>query len=226
MFLKFVNVTKLQFLLRWQVFWHPDTEEIFINVFTTARPDGLQRWELNSHSLGGGSAGLISDFWGASWHRPCWDPRKIVIKHIENMLQMDTFTRFTSLFSKKFKPHKINNKIKEIRDRSRDPVILHLTLITRRHNRAHYNILILNISSHHLLPPFFWMSQYITWTEFVFLVLSHKTLSYSCSFLSSWHLTSVRIKLSIFRPRESSVSPVSHNGNYRTEEMSQIITIL
>ena len=146
MFLKFVNVTKLQFLLRWQIFWHPDTEEIFINVFTTARPDGLQRWELNSHSLGGGSAGLISDFWGASWHRPCWDPRKIVIKHIENMLQMDTFTRFTSLFSKKFKPHKINNKIKEIRDRSRDPVILHLTLLSRRHNRAHYNILILNIS--------------------------------------------------------------------------------
>ena len=56
---------------------------------------------------------------------------------------MDTFTRFTSLFSKKFKPHKINNKIKEIREKI-DCYFAYN--ITRRHTRAHYNILILNIS--------------------------------------------------------------------------------
>ena len=116
MFLKFVNVTKLQFLLFWQVFWHSVTEEIFINVFTTASPDGLQRKELNSHSLCG-SAEIGSGFSGISLHKTCCDPTNIVIKRIENMLQLNIFTRFTSLPSKKFKPHKINNKIKVIREK-------------------------------------------------------------------------------------------------------------
>ena len=142
MFLKFVNVTKLQFLLLWQVFWHSLTEEIFINVFTTASPDGLQRKELNSHSLGG-SAGILSDFSGISWHKTICDTWRIVITHIENMLQLNIITRFTSLPSKKFKPHKINNKIKEIRENCWTVISC---IVTRRQGRTHYDILILNIS--------------------------------------------------------------------------------
>ena len=172
MFLKFVNVTKLQFLLLWQVFWHSPTEEIFINVFTTASPDGLQRKELNSHSLGG-SAGILSDFSGISWHKTICDTWRIVITHIENMLQLNIITRFTSLPSKKFKPHKINNKIKEIREKL-NCYFLYCHSATRQNSLWYFDIKY--FSSHHLLPPspLFWMSQYITWTEFVFLVLSHK----------------------------------------------------
>ena len=103
MFLKFVNVTKLQFLFPWQVSWHSLTDEIFINVFTTASPDGLHRKELKTHWFGRADE-LILVFSVFSWHRTWCDPKTIVTnKHNGNMLGFD-LNRFTSLPSKKLKP--------------------------------------------------------------------------------------------------------------------------
>ena len=115
MFLKFVNVTKLQFLFPWQVSWHSLTDEIFINVFTTASPDGLQRKELKTHWVGGADE-LILVFSVFSWHRTWCDPKTIVTnKRNGNMLGL-IWTGLHHCPQRNWS-RKINNKIEEIREK-------------------------------------------------------------------------------------------------------------
>ena len=65
MFLKLVNVTNLHFLLSSfaQSSWQPETEAMFMTVFTRDRLEGLHRWLLIRQSdasaagVGGGGGG-------------------------------------------------------------------------------------------------------------------------------------------------------------------------